>query len=245
MEFPAFFKSRLFPLEEAMKQTIKSGWNIGSGFATSEPVVVYQRLWDHIQKNDLHDITMRQGLFMGPHKVCWATRFRPRAGFRGQGGLTKTLNTITKKLDGLGKLVGHYREMRERNIVFNSGFISAPTSVMVPENFITKLLYPEFAGRNSTRMGVTDMQSVHFPCAVEGIAYEPDDGAKINTFMIIMTPPNEQGEMSHGAANGVNQEVLDRALRDKDINILLVVNPNYPFTRGYKDAANTVKIRGF
>ena len=101
MEFPAFFKLRLFPLEEAMKQTIKSGWSIGSGFATSEPVVVYQRLWDHIQKNDLHDITMRQGLFMGPHKVCLGDALSASGWFEGaQGGLTKTLNTITRSWTG-------------------------------------------------------------------------------------------------------------------------------------------------
>lgn len=246
IEYPSFFKSRIFSNQDAVKQTVKSGYAIGSGFATSEPLTFYQGLWDYIKKEDIVDLDIRQGLFMAAHKLCVGDALSARGWFENsKTGLAKKLNAATRKLDGLGLLIAHYRELQERRITFTSGFISAPTSMMVPENFITRLLYREFAGRNSTRMGITDMQSVHFPNAVEGIAYDPDSGVKVNTFILVMTPPDRGGEMSHGPANGANHEILERILANRDADVLLYINPNYPFTYGYNDAANTININDF
>ena len=252
---PSLLRDNLHSFDEALLNTVKSGSIISSGFATSEPYAFYQGLWDHIQKNDITDIRIQQGLFMGPHKLCVGDalsakgRLEALANALGSlpyiGDVVKKANNATQKLDGLDKLISHYRELQRRNIIFESGFMSAVSNITIPDNAVTRMLYPEFAGRNSSRMGITDMHSVHFPDAVGGLALDPDKGCKVDTFVMVMTPPDGSGEMSHGPANGANGELVDHILETLDANILVFVNEKYPFTRGYGPAPNTVHVDRF
>jgi 4-hydroxybutyrate CoA-transferase len=251
-ELPQFMKDRLFTNEEAMKAVIKSKMCVASGFATSEPHTFYDALWDHIQREDITDLTIKQALFMAPHKLCVGEALGSKGKFRnaakGTGpfsGMAKKLNAITQKMEGLGKLIGHYEELTQRRIVFNSPFIGAATSIYIPQNNLTRMLYPDFVGRNTSRMGVTDMQSIHFPDAVDSMGYDPDGNPAIDTFVAVMTPPNEDGEMSQGLANGANGEIIEKICKIGGVNLLLYINKKYPFTRGYGDAPNTFKVEMF
>ncbi len=248
-EYPGWFTERIVSLEEAMNTLVKSGSVVASGFATNEPHAFYEKLWDHIQANDIHDLNIRQALFMAPHKVLFGDTFSARGKLEGLAassgplkGLASKINAVTKKLDGLGRLIAHYKELQERRIVFTSPFIGAANNVIIPPNAITNALYPEFVGRNTTRMGITDMQSVHFPDGTFALGYDSDNNPKIHTWIQVMTPPNEDGELSLGPANGANSEIVDKILEKNDANILLFINPKYPFTRGHADAPNTLHI---
>ena len=43
--------------EEALKRVVVSGAAVGSGFATAEPHTFYATLWDHIQRENIVDLT--------------------------------------------------------------------------------------------------------------------------------------------------------------------------------------------
>ena len=234
-----FPSDRYFSNNDAMEQVVKPGQELASGFATSEPHTFYSELWDFIKDRDITDIGIRQGLFMHPHKICLGDTLSAKG--IGSGKIFE----ITQKIDGLKKLTGHYKECMQRNIRFSSGFIGGARNIIIPDNLITKLLFSEYAGRNTTRMGATDMHSVHFPDGVGAMAYNPDNTPKINTYISVITPPNEDGEISLGVANGANSDVIDKAIAQEDINLLFYVNPKYPFTRGYNDARNTYYVNDF
>ncbi len=253
-EYPSWFKKCMVSHEEAMAVTIKSGTKIASGFATNEPHQFYDTLWDHIQENDLHDLNICQALFMAPHRICLGDTMQSKGMFNGASSkkgsgvfskVARKANAVTKKLEGLSKLISHYKELKERKIVMTSPFIGAVTNMIIPPTAITSALYPEYVGRNTTRMGITDMQSIHFPDALYAMGYDADDNPKADVWVQVMTTPNENGEMSYGPANGANGEVTDKILEQCDVKMILYVNPNYPFTRGYNDAKNTHDIEEF
>jgi acyl-CoA hydrolase len=251
---PDWFRACIFSNEEAMTRAVKSGTKVASGFATSEPSTFYQEIWRHIQNHDLHDLDFRQALFMAPHTICvgkalsatglfagWDQRFHNPALSRA----FKTLNDTTKKLEGMKKLIEHYRELRERRITFTSAFIGPATNMIIPSNPLVNLLYPEFRGRNTSTMGITDMHAIHFPDAVDSIGFDPDERPLVDTVVVVMTTPNETGELSHGPANGANAEIVEKILRLCNVNLLLYLNPNYPFTRGYSFSPNTLRLEQF
>jgi acyl-CoA hydrolase len=248
--YPSFFADRIFSKEDALEQTVKSDSSLASGFATSEPHTFYDGLWDHIQKNDITDLKIRQALFMGPHRLCVGDALQSKgiwADYVSEGkgifsSVARTANAITKKVEGLGKLIDHYRELEERKITLISPFIGAATNIHIPPNAITRAMFPKYVGRNTTRMGITDMHSIHFPDAVDSIGYDPEGNPKMDTFIVAMTPPNENGDLSNGPANGANQEIIEKILQCKDANLLLYINKKYPFTTGYGDAPNTINV---
>lgn len=254
-QLPAFMEERKVSNEEALRAAVRSGMTVASGFATSEPHTFYDTLWDHIQREDIVDLRIRQALFMAPHKVCLGDALESKGllnglvemnlGFSLLANVARSLNQTTRKLEGLKRLIDHYREMQERRIQFVSAFIGATTNTIIPDNPMTKMVYPEYVGRNTSRMGITDMQSIHFPDAVDAMAYTPEGEPKIDTFVAVMTPPDENGELSHGPANGANQEVIERLLAGCDMNLILYVNSRYPFTRGYEGAGNTIHQDAF
>jgi acyl-CoA hydrolase len=254
-KYPAFFADRVFPADEAIRACVRSGMTIATGFATSEPHSFYAGLWDHIRREDLRDLNFRQALFMAPHRLCVGDALSGRGLLPGVAekvgsfslfaGLARQANAITRKVEGLRALLEHYDELRERRITLTSAFLGPATNMIVPANPITSLLSADYVGRNTTRMGITDMQSIHFPDAVDSMGYDPDGRALIDAFVLVMTPPNAKGEMSHGPANGANGEILDKILAARDVSVLLYVNPGYPFTRGYGDAPNTVHVTDF
>lgn len=235
--------------EEALKRIVRSGVTVGTGFATSEPHTFYATVWDHIQREDLADITFRQALFMAPHALCLGNALGARGWLKGWaqhegplGAIANKTYQTTRKLDGLRRLIAHYEELKRRRVRFISGFLGPATNIVIPANLLTRTLYPDFAGRNTSRMGITDMQSIHFPNGVDAMAFDADKRPLVDTFACVATPPNEQGEMSFGPSNGVNTEAIARIIEDKTVNLLLYVNPKYPFTRGYGDAPNTFRV---
>jgi acyl-CoA hydrolase len=251
-EYPNWFSDRIFDNKEAMLQTIKSGSVIGSGFATSEPHTFYDQLWAHIQENDIRDLNIKQALFMAPHQLCvgdalaskgllngLAHRFQSASMF---ANLAMAANTATKKIEGLKKLVDHYNELLERKIRFTSPFIGAATNILIPSNAVTKVLCPEFILKNTSRIGITDMHSIHFPEAVDSLGYDPDNKPRLDMYIAVMTGPNEDGLLSHGTANGANGEIIEKIINNKDMNLLLYLNDKYPFTYGYPGAENTFHI---
>ncbi len=250
---PMFMAECVMPEHDALRRIVRSGRTITSGFATSEPTSFYDVLWDYIQNEDITDLDIRQALFMAPHRLCVGDALQSRGLLEGAAertsmsllsGLARKANLITRKVEGLNRLAAHYAELRERRIHFTSPFIGAATNMIIPDNTMTRLAFPDLAGRNTTRMGITDMQSIHFPEAVDPMGY-PEGKPVFDAFVCVMTPPNEDGEMSHGAANGANGEILDRILRDQNVDVLLYVNPSFPFTRGHGDAPNTVHVDRF
>ncbi|NLH49843.1 MAG: hypothetical protein GX444_14775 [Myxococcales bacterium] len=258
--YPKYFADRFIPKEDAYKATVHSGMKIASGFATSEPSAFYKGLWDYIQQEDLRDIAFRQALFMGPYRLLIGDALSSKGLFNGLvggngngGGFTSSMfknlaqraNTITKKVEGLNKLVEHFRELQERQIHFVSAFIGAAENMVIPANTITRLLYPDFVGRNKSRLDIINMQSVHFPEAVDAMAFDDDGKLNIDLFVAVMTPPDEKGEMSHGVANGATSDMLELAFRNPTTKILLYINKNYPFTYGMPEAPNTLPVERF
>jgi acyl-CoA hydrolase len=255
-KLPSFFTDCVMPNDEALRRCVKSGMTVASGFATSEPHTYYASLWDHIVREDIVGLDIRQALFMAPHRICLGSALESKGIMKEVserwadvpilGQFSRQVHATSRKLEGLNRLISHYEELKRRRITFTSPFIGAATNAIIPANAITSRLYPEYVGRNTTRTGITRMQSIHFPDAVDSMGYDPDDQPMVDTFVLPMTPPNEKGEMSHGLANGANGEILDKILRLKTVNILLYINPDYPFTRGYgDDARNTVNIKEF
>lgn len=247
---PKWFSSCVMSNEEAMHASVRSGMTVASGFATSEPHTFYEGLWEHIRRDDIVELDIRQALFMHPYNVCLGSALKARGVFDLFGvkpffSVLDDVNNATKKLDGLGRLIAHYEELKQRQISFTSPFIGPVTNAVIPDNPITRIRYPEYVGRNTTRMGITRMQSIHFPDAVDSMGYDPDDVPMVDTFVAVMTPPNEAGEMSHAVANGANGEIIDKILKFKNINLLLYINDSYPFTRGYNEVRNTVHIDEF
>ncbi len=254
---PAFFADSILPNDEALRRAVRSGMTVASGFATSEPSTFYDSLWNHIEREDITGLDIRQALFMAPYELCLGTALKSRGALAelaasstadsAMGRFSRKVNAVTKKLEGLKRLIGHYEELNRRRITFTSAFIGPATNAVIPSNFLTRALYPDYVGRNTTRMGITRMQSIHFPDAVDSMGFDPDDNPQVDTFVMVMTPPNEKGELSHGLANGANGEILEKAVRLKTINILLYLNPKYPFTRGYSEewASNTIHVSQF
>ncbi len=252
--YPQFFADRIMSHDEALKNSIKSNMTVASGFATSEPHSFYDHLWDFIQKEDIHDLVIKQALFMAPHRLCLGDALSSKGMFHDMAAndstsifanMAKKVNGVTRKLEGLKKLINHYEELKERRIQFCSPFIGGATNAIIPDTTVTRMLYPDYVGRNTTRMGVTNMQSIHFPDAVDSMGYDPDNNPVVDTFIAVMTPPDENGDMSNGPANGANGEIIEKVLANADANLLLYVNPKYPFTRGISDAPNTVNIKQF
>ena len=212
-QYPKFFQDRTFSNEEALKLCVKSGTTLASGFATSEPHTLYEALWDHIQREDIVDLEIKQALFMAPYHLCvgdalqskgvlkdFAKKFSTSSIF---GNLAAKVNAITKQMEGLGKLIDHYKELKERRIVFTSAFIGAATNIIIPSNRYTRLRYSEFVNRNTTRMGITRMHSIHFPDAVDSMGYDPSGKVLIDTFAAVVTPPQcQRGDESRSGQWG-------------------------------------------
>lgn len=253
---PAFLKDCMLAHEDALERFMTSGTRVATGFATSEPHSFYEAMWEHIQKHDITDLVFKQALFMAPHKLLLGETMSSRGllpelpkavkSFSLLAGLAKRVNGISQKVDGLEKLVAHYRELKERKVSFQPAFIGGVNNIVIPANAVTKARHADLVGRNTTRMGISDMHSVHFPDAVDSMGFDPDGNPKIDALALVMTPPNEQGVLSHGPANGANGEMLTRCLEHSDVRLLLYLNKNYPFTRGYgDDAANTIHVDAF
>lgn len=251
--YPDFFSRCLISHDAAMKRVVRSHARLGAGFATNEPHSFYASLYDEIRSRDLTDITMAQGLFLSPYPFLFGDAMGSKGlladiakdGHGVLGSLAKRINGPTRKLEGLRKLVRHYDEMVARRFRVVSPFIGPTNSTVIPDTPLIRSLFPAYAGRNSTRVGFTDMQVIHFPFALEAICYSASGEARLDTFITVMTPPNAQGEMSLGPAAGVNAELTRLLIERADMDVLLYLNPRYPFTRGHGDAPNSFPAEAF
>jgi hypothetical protein len=252
VNLPSFLEKCLCSHDEALRAIVRSGATIASGFATSEPHNFYARLWSFIQQNDIRDLRIKQALFMAPHPLCVGDALSARDRLAGAarrlravpllGTAAARLGQASRKLDGLSRLIAHYRELQARRITFSSPFLGPANNIIVPDLPLLRLLYPDFAGRNTSRMGIMDMQSIHFPDAVESMGIDAEGKPLVDAFVFSLTPPDPNGELSHGIANGANGEILERIIRQPVIDTLIYLNPGLPFTRGYGDAQNTVAV---
>lgn len=252
---PQYFQDCFTSHEEAIAQTVKSGTRIATGFATSEPSAFYSVIWDHIQKEDLTDLSFCQALFMAPHRLLVGDALSSKGLLNGYvekyakssifGNLASRANAITKKMEGLSKLIDHIKELRERRIRFISAFIGPASNMIIPANPLTRVMYPEYVGRNKTRMGVIDMQSIHFPDAIGAMIDKQPGELALDLLAVVLTPPDAQGRMSHGIANGATAEALELSLDDPKVKILLYLNNKWPFTFGYKNIPHTLHISRF
>ncbi len=252
MNLPPFLEKCVCSHDEALRAVVRSGCTIATGFATSEPHNFYQSLWSFIRQNDIHDLRIKQALFMAPHPLCVGDALAARDRLAGAarrlrnvpllGRATARLGQVSRKLDGLRRLIAHYRELQARRITFSSPFLGPANNIVIPDLPVLRVLYPEFAGRNISRMGIMDMQSIHFPDAVESMGIDAEGQPMVDAFVLCMTPPDENGELSHGIASGANGEILERILEQPVIDVVLYLNPGLPFTRGYGDAPNTVSV---
>ena len=247
---PPWLASRLVSPDEALERTVRSGTRLASGFATSEPHSFYAALWDHVRERDLTGLTITQALFLHPHPLLVGRAMEVREETEREIGAlgSSVLARLRRKVEGaLGKveamnaLVEHFEELRERRIHFVSGFLGPATNTILPPNLLVKALHDEWAGRNLARSGILSVQGVHFPDAPDAMILGPDEVLDIDLFVLVTTPPNEEGLLSHGPANGANAEALEHCL-DGDANVLLYLNERYPFVRGHEESPNTFPV---
>jgi acyl-CoA hydrolase len=240
--------------EDALKKVIRSGRSVMAGFATSEPVTFYSTVWDHIRKEKLREIKIVNGLVLTPYKLFVGSALSRKgllAGVADEISVSlfaewaRAINQATRKFDSLASLIAHYKRLQSRKIVFRCGFLSPVVNGIIPDVPMSRVLYPEYIGRNTSRMGITDMLFVHFPDAADAMGMDDNRGSKTEVSALVMTPPNADGEMSHGPSSAMNAPLLEHTLEACDQDVLLYVNPTLPFTRGYKEAANTIHVDRF
>lgn len=248
---PQFLADRRVAHDDALEQVVRSGVRLASGFATSEPHSFYARLWDFIQTRDLREIEIRQALFMAAHPLLVGEALEPLESLKDSkpgtsvfASLKRGVRETLAKAEALQALIEHYERLRERQIRFVSGFLSPANNAIVPDTMLTRSLYPEWAGRNLARSGILSWQSVHFPHAPDALVHDPSRSRlmDVDAFVLVMTPPDARGRMSHGPANGANAEALEMAIRDREVQILLYVNSGYPFTEGHPESPNTIEV---
>ncbi len=251
---PRHLASRRMTNDEALKKTVRSGRSILAGFATSEPTTFYSSLWDHIRREKLQDIHVVNGLVLTPYKLFVGSALNRKGLFHGWADdhsmspfaqWARTINQATRKFDSLASLIAHYKRLQKRRIVFRCGFLSPPVNGIIPDIPMSRMLYPDYIGRNTSRMGITDMLFVHFPDAFDAMAMDDRGNSKTDLFTLVMTPPDAKGDMSHGPCSAMNAPLLEHVLEACDQDVLLYVNPNLPFTRGYIDAPNTIHVDAF
>ncbi len=248
LALPDFLARRLVPAPEALERLVVSGTRLASGFATSEPVTFYSALWDHVLARDLHDLEIRQALFMAAHPLLVGKDLAERAGAPPEsapggrsilGAIRRQLAALAGKAEALRDLVAHYEQLRERRIRFVSGFLSPADNIVIPDNLLTDLVYAEWSGRNRARAGITAWQSVHFPDAPDALLLGEDGRPEVDLYVLVMTPPDGKGLLSHGISNGANAEALELML-ERGGQVLLYLNPAVPFVEGHLESPNTI-----
>jgi len=94
-------------------------------------------------------------------------------------------------------------------------------------------------------MGIVHMQSIHFPDAPDALLYGDDGEVLPDVVAVALTPPDEDGWLSHGPANAGTSTLLDVALATPQVRILLYLNRRLPFTEGHEEAPNTIHVDRF
>ena len=224
----------------ALHVNVRSGARIGSGLGTSEPSSFYAGLWDHIVAHDVHDIEVRQALFLDAHPVLVGDAMELEA-----PDLPGPLETLGERItDGvrLRRLAAHLDELEDRRISFRSAFLGPALNTMVPDSRITRAIAPKLAGRNRITAGMVKYQPVHFPDAADALARDPETGELAVDVFVQPTSWPQDGELSFGLSNGVNGDVADDVLDSDRARLLLYLNRQLPFTRGLPDHPNTLPL---
>jgi acyl-CoA hydrolase len=251
---PQFFRDCIRTPEDALRRTVRSGTRILTGFATSEPVTFYTTVWDFIRKEKVRDVAFRNALVLTPYKLFLGSALKSKGLLPGVAdGLSlsllaswaRAINAATRKVESLEALIRHYERLKRHKVTFTSGFMSPVLNAVIPDTPMTRLMHPEYIGRNTSRLGLCDMQFLHFVDAADAMGFDPEGAIRADTFVAVMTPPDAEGLMSHGPSAACNGEILERILDRRDADVLLYVNPNYPFTRGLPDAPNTTHVDRF
>ena len=142
----------------ALQATVRSGARIGSGLATSEPSSFYARLWDHVVTHDVHDLEIRQALFLDAHPILVGDAMDVTA-----PDLPGPLDRVADRVvDGLRlrRLAAHLDDLAERGIRFRSAFLGPALSTMVPDSPISRAIAPRLAGRNRVTAGYVQYLSL-------------------------------------------------------------------------------------
>lgn len=253
-KLPRFFQDCVVTPEEGLRKAVRSNTQILTGFATSEPVTFFTQVWDFMRKEKIHDVRIRSALVLTPYKLFLGSALKSRGLLPGVAdGLSlsllaswaRAINAATRKVESLESLIRHYERLKRRNITFTSGFMSPVLNAVIPDTPVTRVMHPEYIGRNTSRLGLCDMQFLHFVDAADAMGFDPDGNVRGDTFVAVMTPPNAAGLMSHGPSAACNGEILEHILDRLDADVLLYVNANYPFTRGLPDAPNTMHVDRF
>lgn len=225
---------------EALLETVRSGARIGSGLGTSEPSSFYGRLWDHVVAHDVHDLEIRQALFLDAHPILVGTADDVRS-----PDLPGPLDAVVDRVaDGvrLRRLEAHLDELEERRIRFRSAFLGPALNTYVPDSPVTRAIAPRLAGRNRVTAGLVQYQPVHFPDAADALARDPETGElTIDLFVQPASWPRD-GRLSLGLSNGVNGDVVDDVLASDRARLLLYLNRQLPFVGGRDDAPNTIPL---
>jgi acyl-CoA hydrolase len=249
LQLPKFLEDRIRTPEEALKRTVRNGTSILTGFATSEPHTFFSTAWDFIRKEKIRDLNLRSALVLTPYPLFLGNALNRKglmAGVAERMSVSqlaqwaRMINAATRKMESLASLIHHYERLKRRNITFTSGFMSPPLNAVIPDTAFTRMMHAEYIGRNTSRMGITDMQFLHFADAAASMGFDPEGKVRFDTFVAVTTPPNSEGLISHGPSAACNGEILDHVLDNCDADVLLYVNAGYPFTRGLPDAPNTV-----
>lgn len=239
-DLPAWLAGCERDMPTAMRETVRSGARIGSGLGTSEPSSFYAGLWDHVVAHDVHDIEIRQALFLDAHPILVGDAMEVEA-----PDLPGPLETVGERLaDGvrLRRLAAHLDELEQRRIRFRSAFLGPALNTYVPDSPVTRAIAPRLAGRNRITAGLVRYQPVHFPDAADALARDPDTGElAIDVFVQPASWPRGD-ELSFGLSNGVNGDVADDVLDSDRARLLLVLNRQLPFTRGLPDHPNTLPL---
>ncbi|MBW3603577.1 MAG: hypothetical protein KY460_01495 [Actinobacteria bacterium] len=232
--------------QRALTEAVRTGTRIGSGLGTSEPSRFYAGLWDHIRSADLHDIEIRQALFMAPHPLLVgdaiaAAQAAADADDDPEGLTERATHAIESRLDDAARLRhlrDHVEALQARGIRFVSAFMGPATNRIVPATATTRLLAPDLAGRNLATAGIMSWQPVHFPDAV-ALGHEPgSDAPAADLFVYVVTPPNPDDRVSFGASNGADGDIVGRVLDRHDMTLLLYVNARNPWIDGFEFAPN-------
>jgi acyl-CoA hydrolase len=225
---------------DALRETVRSGARIGSGLGTSEPSSFYAGLWDHVVAHDVHDVEIRQALFLEAYPILVGDALDVEA-----PDLPGPLDGVGERVTDavrLRRLRTHVDALAERRITLRSAFLGPVLSSLVPDSPVTRTIAPRLAGRNRVTAGTVRYQPVHFPDAGDALARDPDTGElSVDLFVQPMSWPRD-GELSFGLSNGVNGDVADDVLDSDRARLLLYLNRQLPFVRGRDGAPNTLPV---
>lgn len=226
--------------EEALHRTVVNGVTIASGLATAEPTTFYAGLLAHVRAQDIHDLEIRQGLFLQPHPILVGDALDVDVP-AWPGPLGRLADRVG---DGvrLRRLLRHVEELQARRITLTSAFLGPVLNGILPDGPAARLLAGRLSGRNRVTAGLVRYQQVHFPDAAWALGVDETGRLDIDLLVLPMTWPRRQ-ELSFGLSNGVAGDALPLLERDDRGHLLLYLNRRLPFTTGIDQTVPLQRLR--